>query len=99
MVSFKLGKDIEENFVPLFTSVGQRQILEPQTFGFRAPILSVALRAPAVLMSLKNSHVLINTKLHAKSLLPRLFALILLTTNTIYTTILRPLALQHWRHF
>ena len=27
MVSFKLGKDIEENVVPLFTSVGQRQIL------------------------------------------------------------------------
>ena len=27
MVSFKLGKDIEENVVPLVTSVGQRQIL------------------------------------------------------------------------
>ena len=27
MASFKLGKDIEENVVPLVTSVGQRQIL------------------------------------------------------------------------
>ena len=45
MVSFKLGKDIKKDVFRLVTSVGQRKNsespwgIEPQTFGFRAPML------------------------------------------------------------
>ena len=44
MVSFKLGKDIKKDVFRLVTSVGQRKNsespwgIEPQTFGFRAPM-------------------------------------------------------------
>ena len=45
MVSFELGKEIEKDVFRLVTSVGQRKNsespggIEPQTFGFRAPML------------------------------------------------------------
>ena len=45
MVSFELGKEIEEDIFRLITSVGQIKNSgsprgkEPQTFGFRAPML------------------------------------------------------------
>ena len=43
MVSFELGKEIKIDVFRLVTSVGQRKKsqwgIEPQTFGFRAPIL------------------------------------------------------------
>ena len=45
MVSFELGKETEEDVFRLVTCVGQRKNskfprgIEPQTFGFRAPML------------------------------------------------------------
>ena len=45
MVSFELGKEIQKDVLRLVTSVGQRKNsesrlrIEPQTFGFRAPML------------------------------------------------------------
>ena len=45
MVCFELGKEIEKYVFRLVTSVGQRENsesprgIEPQTFGFRAPML------------------------------------------------------------
>ena len=45
MVSFELGKEIEKDVFRLVKSVGQRKDsecpcgIEPQTFGFRAPML------------------------------------------------------------
>ena len=43
MVSFKIGKEKEKGVFRLVTIVGQRKNsprgIEPQTFGFRAPML------------------------------------------------------------
>ena len=45
MVSFELGKETEEDVFRFVTCVGQRKNskfprgIEPQTFGFRAPML------------------------------------------------------------
>ena len=39
MISFKLDKEIEKDVFCLVTSVGQRKIIEPQTFGLHTPIL------------------------------------------------------------